>query len=85
LFVFIGNETYRATYASFGAGGGLGLPIIGRLLGHAQVATTARYTHLDNYPLRCASQAIAEQISAASMASEPKRFHSPRAFSHQAL
>ena len=26
----------RHTYASFGAGGGLGLPIIGRLLGHAQ-------------------------------------------------
>jgi integrase len=32
----------RHTYASFGAGGGLGLPIIGRLLGHAQAATTAR-------------------------------------------
>ena len=26
----------RHTYASFGAGGGLGLPIIGRLLGHSQ-------------------------------------------------
>ena len=25
----------RRTYASFGAGGGLGLPVIGRLLGHA--------------------------------------------------
>ena len=33
----------RHTYASFGAGGGLGLPIIGRLLGHTQTATTARY------------------------------------------
>ncbi len=40
------------TYASFGAGGGLGLPIIGRLLGHAQAATTARYAHLDYDPLR---------------------------------
>jgi integrase len=29
----------RHTYASFGATGGLGLPIIGRLLGHAQAAT----------------------------------------------
>jgi integrase len=55
----------RHTYASFGAGGGLGLPIIGRLLGHAQAATTARYAHLDNDPLRRASEAIAEQISAA--------------------
>ncbi len=46
----------RHTYASFGAGGGLGLPIIGRLLGHTQAATTARYAHLDNDPLRRASE-----------------------------
>ncbi len=55
----------RHTYASFGAGGGLGLPIIGRLLGHAQAATTARYAHLDNDPLRRASESIAGRISAA--------------------
>jgi integrase len=55
----------RHTYASFGAGGGLGLPIIGRLLGHVQVATTARYAHLDNDPLRRASEAIARRIAAA--------------------
>jgi integrase len=54
----------RHTYASFGAGGGLGLPIIGRLLGHAQAATTARYAHLDNDPLRRASEAIAGNIAA---------------------
>jgi integrase len=55
----------RHTYASFGAGGGLGLPIIGRLLGHSQPATTARYAHLDNDPLRRASEAIARQIATA--------------------
>ena len=55
----------RHTYASFGAGGGLGLPIIGRLLGHAQAATTARYAHLDNDPLRRASETIASRIAAA--------------------
>ncbi len=55
----------RHTYASFGAGGGLGLPIIGRLLGHAQAATTARYAHLDNDPLRRASESIAGRIAAA--------------------
>lgn len=55
----------RHTYASFGAGGGLGLPRIGRLLGHAQAATTARYAHLDNDPLRRASEAIAGRIAAA--------------------
>lgn len=55
----------RHTYASYGAGGGLGLPIIGKLLGHAQLATTARYAHLDNDPLRHASEAIAGKIAAA--------------------
>jgi integrase len=55
----------RHTYASFGAGGGLGLPIIDRLLGHSQVATTARYAHLDNDPLRRASETIAGRIAAA--------------------
>ena len=55
----------RHTYASFGAGGGLGLPIIGRLLGHSQSATTARHAHLDNDPLRLASEAIAGRIAAA--------------------
>jgi integrase len=55
----------RHTYASFGAGGGLGLPIIGKLLGHSQAATTARYAHLDNDPLRRASEHIGGQIAAA--------------------
>ncbi len=55
----------KPTHASFGAGGGLGLPIIGRLLGHAHAATTARYAHLDNDPLRRASEAIAARIAAA--------------------
>jgi integrase len=55
----------RHTYASFGAGGGLGLPIIGRLLGHVHTATTARYAHLDDDPLRRASEAIARRIAAA--------------------
>jgi integrase len=55
----------RHTYASFGASGGFGLPIIGRLLGHTQAATTARYAHLDNDPLRHASEAIGGRIAAA--------------------
>ncbi len=55
----------RHTYASVGAGGGLGLPIIGKLLGHSQAATTARYAHLDNDPLRKASESIAGRIAAA--------------------
>lgn len=55
----------RHTHASIGAGAGLGLPIIGNLLGHTQAATTARYAHLDNDPLRKASNHIANEIAAA--------------------
>jgi integrase len=55
----------RHTHASVGAGAGLGLPIIGKLLGHAQAATTARYAHLDADPLRRASDRIGSHIAAA--------------------
>jgi integrase len=55
----------RHTYASFGAAGGLGLPIIGKLLGHTQASTTQRYAHLDADPLRRASEAIGGRIAAA--------------------
>jgi integrase len=55
----------RHTHASIGASAGLGLPIIGKLLGHTQAATTARYAHLDNDPLRKASNHIANEIAAA--------------------
>jgi integrase len=55
----------RHTYASFGAGGGLSLPIIGKLLGHTQASTTQRYAHLDADPLRRASETIGGRIAAA--------------------
>jgi integrase len=55
----------RHTYASFGVGGGLGLPIIGKLLGHTQPSTTQRYAHLDADPLRRASESIGGRIAAA--------------------
>ena len=44
---------------------GLGLPIVGKLLGHTQASTTQRYAHLDADPLRRASDAIGEMITAA--------------------
>src|SRR5215212_8921273 len=55
----------RHTFASYGAGSSLGLPIIGKLLGHSQSATTARYAHLDADPLRRASDLIGQRIAAA--------------------
>jgi integrase len=55
----------RHTHASVGAGLGLGLPIIGKLLGHTQPSTTARYAHLDADPLRRASEHIGTRLAAA--------------------
>lgn len=55
----------RHTYASFGAGSGLGLPIVGKLLGHSQPSTTARYAHLDNDPLRKAAERIGAELATA--------------------
>src|SRR5580693_4449244 len=43
----------------------LGLPIIGRLLGHSQAATTHRYAHLDADPLRRAVETIGSRLAAA--------------------
>lgn len=55
----------RHSFASIGAGASLGLPIIGKLLGHTQAATTARYAHLDADPLRRAADTIGATIAAA--------------------
>ncbi len=55
----------RHTFASVGAGGGLGLPIVGKLFGHSQPSTTQRYAHLDADPLRRAADTIGATIAAA--------------------
>ena len=55
----------RHSYASVGAASGMGLPIVGKLLGHASPATTARYAHLADDPLRRASDSISHSIAAA--------------------
>ncbi|MGH6837277.1 MAG: tyrosine-type recombinase/integrase [Methylocella sp.] len=55
----------RHSFASFGAGASLGLPIIGKLLGHSQAATTHRYAHLDADPMRRAVETIGSIISGA--------------------
>ena len=62
----------RHTFASYGAAANMGLPVIGKLLGHTQAATTARYAHLADDPLRRASDSIADAISAA-MGEKPAR------------
>jgi integrase len=53
----------RHTYASVLASAGLSLPVIGALLGHSQPATTARYSHLFDDPLRVATERAADLIT----------------------
>jgi integrase len=53
----------RHSFASVGAAGGMSLPIIGALLGHKEIATTARYAHLSDDPLRSAANTIGNKIA----------------------
>lgn len=55
----------RHSFASVGAGAGLGLPIIGNLLGHSQSSTTQRYAHVAVDPARRAADIIAGEIEKA--------------------
>lgn len=55
----------RHTFASVGAGGGLSLPIIGKLLGHTQQRTTQRYAHIGDDPVREAATKITTVITGA--------------------
>lgn len=54
----------RHSFASLAVSDGASLPIIGALLGHADSATTQRYAHLHDDPLREASEAVGDQITA---------------------
>jgi integrase len=53
----------RHSFASVGAGSDLGLPIIGRLLGHTQASTTQRYAHIAVNPAKRAADLIAGKIA----------------------
>ena len=55
----------RHAFASVAASSGMGLPIIGKLLGHSQPQTTARYAHLAADPLKEAAASVAGTIAAA--------------------
>ncbi len=59
----------RHSYASFLIARGMSLPFVGKLLGHTQTATTQRYAHLADDPLRVAvtlmDDVLAEGRSAA--------------------
>ena len=53
----------RHSFASIGAGSGLSLQIIGKLLGHTVARTTEKYAHLGDDPLREAATKIGSAIA----------------------
>jgi integrase len=55
----------RHTYASTGLLVGYSLPILGKLLGHSDAATTQRYAHLADSPTKAAADTIAAAIEVA--------------------
>jgi integrase len=56
---------FRHSFASMGLVTGDALAVIGKLLGHADVKTTARYAHLADDPLKTAASRISGTIAAA--------------------
>jgi site-specific recombinase XerD len=55
----------RHTFASTAVAAGQGLPMIGKLLGHTQVQTTARYAHLAVDPVKDAAERVASSLAQA--------------------
>jgi integrase len=53
----------RHTFASTGAGAGLSLPVIGKLLGHVVARTTEKYAHLSGNVLEEAAARIGNAIA----------------------
>ena len=52
----------RHTFASTAVATGQGLPMIGKLLGHTQVQTTARYAHLAADPVKNAADLVSSSL-----------------------
>lgn len=57
----------RHTTASIAAASGSSLVIIGKMLGHRQASTTARYAHLNDDPVREATDAVGNKVGASIM------------------
>jgi integrase len=54
----------RHSFGATGAASNLGLPVIGKLLGHKRAETTSRYAHIAVDPLKIAADAIASNLAA---------------------
>lgn len=53
----------RHSFASIAVASGMSLPMIGKLLGHSQPQTTARYAHLADDPMKQAANVIGSRIN----------------------
>ena len=53
----------RHSFASNAVAMGQSLPMIGKLLGHSQVQTTARYAHLAADPVKAAADKVSSNIA----------------------
>jgi len=62
----------RHTFASGGLLDGEGLPMIGKLLGHRQVQTIARYAHLASDPVKQAATKISDRLALALLGASVK-------------
>jgi len=63
----------RHSFASRALALGESLPMIGRLLGHSRVETTARYAHLAKDSVRDAAGRVADSIAADILGGYPRR------------
>lgn len=69
----------RHTFASQAAANGASLPMIGKLLGHTQAQTTARYTHLAEDPIAALNDQVGDGIARALRPKLRKRGRSVKA------
>ena len=53
----------RHSFASVGAGAGMGLAVVGKLLGHRDPKTTARYAHIADDPAKAAADRISSSLA----------------------
>ena len=57
------SRDLRHSYASRALSLGEGLPMIGKLLGHRKVQTTARYAHLARDSVKAAAERVADSLA----------------------
>ena len=53
----------RHTFASYGVSAGFSLPVLGKSLGHRNVATTQRYAHLGDDPVRALVESVGKELA----------------------